>query len=135
MVTKVKEHSEFQYWCPRVHKNKKWKYSLAGNRSDHQTHAGQPANKVQVGRHWLAGNSYFPHGDFHFLVFWTLGHQYWNFEWSFALVTTFYLNLFWRGVTGISSEGKISWVCGNDKKVACQGPLSQRFTRFRWTSQ
>ena len=22
----------------------------------------------------------------------------------------------------ISSEGKISWVCGNDKKVACQGP-------------
>ena len=27
MVTKAKDHSEFQYWCPRVQKNKKWKSS------------------------------------------------------------------------------------------------------------
>ena len=36
--------------------------------------------------------------DFHFLFFWTPGHQLWSFELSFALVRTFYLNLFWRAV-------------------------------------
>ena len=45
--------------------------------------------------------------DFHFLFFWSLGHSYWNSQLSFALVTTFYLNLFWRGVvhTTIYSTG------------------------------
>ena len=38
-------------------------------------------------------------GGFSFFVFWTLWHQYWNSEWSFALLTTFYWNLFWRGVS------------------------------------
>ena len=37
--------------------------------------------------------------DFHFLFFWTLEHQYWNSELSFAWVTTFCLNLFWPGVS------------------------------------
>ena len=36
--------------------------------------------------------------DFHFLFFWTLGYQYWRFEYSFAWNLTFYLNLFWRVV-------------------------------------
>ena len=35
------------------------------------------------------------------MFFWTLGHQYWNYKWSFALVTTFYLNLLWRGVSSL----------------------------------
>ena len=37
-------------------------------------------------------------GDFHFLFFRTFWHQYWNYEWSIAFVTTFYLILFWQGV-------------------------------------
>ena len=36
--------------------------------------------------------------DFHFLFFWSLGYQYWNSEWSFDLVTNFYLDIFWQGV-------------------------------------
>ena len=49
MVTKAKNHSEFQYWCPRVQKNKKWKSSQAGNRSYQLTHAGWPTNQGQIG--------------------------------------------------------------------------------------
>ena len=68
MVTKVKDHSEFQYWCPRVQKNKKWKFFHSGNRSYQLTNAGQYAHDWQIGRHWLAGNSDFLHQRI--FIFW-----------------------------------------------------------------
>ena len=49
MVTKTKVHSEFQYWYPRVQKNKKWKSSQVGNRSYQLTHASWPTNQGQIG--------------------------------------------------------------------------------------
>ena len=62
MVAKTKDHSELQYWCPRVQKTKKWKSSHTGNRSYQLTSAGQSAHGWQIGRHWLAGKSFFPCG-------------------------------------------------------------------------
>ena len=41
-------------------KNKEWKSSNMGNRSYQPTSAGWSANHRQIGRHWFAGNSYFP---------------------------------------------------------------------------
>ena len=38
---------------------KKWKSSNAGNKSYQLTSAGRSAHGWQIGRHWLAGNSYF----------------------------------------------------------------------------
>ena len=69
MVTKAKDHWEFQYWCPRVQKNKKWKSSYSGNRSYQLTHAGRPAKQGQIGQHWSVCNSNFHMGGFSFLVF------------------------------------------------------------------
>ena len=81
MVTKAKKHSDFQYWCPRVQKNKK-------------------CREGQIDRNWLAGKSYFLRGRIFISCFSEpLGYQYWNSEWSFSLVTIFCLNLFWRGVS------------------------------------
>ena len=99
--------------CPRglwMTPKKKWKSSHAENRSYQLTHAGRPANQGQIGQH-----SYFLHGRiFIFCFFWTLGHQYCNSEWFFALVTAFYLNFFWRVAR---KEGTNVWVSFIDRSL------------------
>ena len=97
MVTKAKDHSEFQYWCPRVQKNKKWKSSHPGNRSYQLTTASRFALGWLVCWHGLAGNSYFPRGRIFISCFsepLDINIEILNG----LLVTTFCLNLFWRGV-------------------------------------
>ena len=59
--SQAKDYWYIQYWSQKVQKNKKWKSSDAGNRSWHLTCAGRSAKHGQIGRHWLVGNSYFPH--------------------------------------------------------------------------
>ena len=60
VVTKAEDHSEFQYWCPRVQKTRNENPPThSGNRSYQLTRASQSTRGWQIGRHWLAGNSYF----------------------------------------------------------------------------
>ena len=82
----------------------KLKSSHAGNKSYQLTSAGQSALGWQVSRHGLAGSSYFLFGRILISYFSEpLAINTEILNGLLALVTTFYLNLFWRGVLQYSN--------------------------------
>ena len=112
MVTKAKDHSEFHYWCPRVQKDKEWKSSHWRNRSYQLTHAGLPAIQGQIGRHLLAGNSFFCVGGFLFLVFLNPWASILKFWMVFCIGNHFLFKSIWWGVyiKHLQTSNSKSWL-------------------------